>query len=215
MKGIESLWSGYRDFRAERYSQQRALFSRLARGQDPAIMVIACADSRADPAMIFSAAPGELFIVRNVANLVPPYEEEGQFHGTAAALEFAVEGLGVSEIVVMGHASCGGIDACLGVAAGKPTGRFIGPWVSLLDDLRTQVLAKHPNGSPDEIRLAMEQAAIGKSLSNIETYPFAKHAIQSGLLTLHGAWFSIATGELNWRDAQNGQFAPVPVSGGP
>lgn len=175
-------------------------------------MVIACADSRADPSMIFSAAPGELFVVRNVANLVPPYEEEGTFHGTAAALEFAVDVLKVSDIVVMGHASCGGIDACLGVLAGRPTGRFIAPWVGLLDQLRDQLLKEQQFDSPEKLQLAMEQAAVGQSLAHIETYPFAKLALAEGRLQLHGAWFSIASGQLHWRDEQHKHFMPVPLT---
>jgi len=209
MNEIEGLISGYREFRRERYPHQRALFSRLAHGQNPRVMVIACADSRADPSVIFSAAPGELFVVRNVANIVPPYEEQGQFHGTAAALEFAITGLGVHDILVMGHAKCGGIAACLNPGSDGTRGRFIGPWVALLDHLRRSIKAQSVNLNADQLQLAMEQAAVGQSLVNIATYPFAVNAIESGQLRLHGAWFSIATGELHWREALTGRFSPV------
>ena len=131
------LAAGYRRFRRERYAAEAERYRALASGQRPRTMVIACADSRADPATIFSAAPGELFVVRNVAALVPPFEEGGGYHGTSAAIEFAVTELAVPDIVVMGHGLCGGIAAAL---AERPRGRFIGPWVELLAGLREELL---------------------------------------------------------------------------
>ena len=213
MSAIDKLLAGYRSFREERYAQQEALFNQLARGQEPKIMVIACADSRADPSMIFSAAPGELFVVRNVANLVPPYECEGQFHGTSAALEYAINNLKVSDIVVMGHASCGGIGACLSAGNGQPTGQFIGPWVSRLSDLRDKLKSQTDRPHGELLQLRMEQAAIGHSLETISSYPFAKAALDKGRLQLHGAWFSIASGELHWRNSHTGDFSPVALAG--
>src|SRR5215510_6090035 len=129
------LAAGYQRFRRERYRAEAERYRALAKGQRPRTMIIACADSRADPATIFAAAPGELFVVRNVAALVPPFEEGGGYHGTSAAIEFAVSELAVPEIVVMGHGLCGGIAAALSV---RSTGRFIGPWVELLAGIRTQ-----------------------------------------------------------------------------
>lgn len=211
MQGVDRLWAGYRAFRKESYGQQRALFSRLARGQSPDVMIFACADSRADPALIFSASPGELFVYRNVANLVPAYSQSAQALGAAAAMEFAIENLKVRDIVVMGHASCGGINASLSTASGQTMGPFIGPWVSMLNKLRDQVLEDNRGSTEEQLQSAMEHAGVTNSLSNIATYPFAKAALDDGRLRLHGAWFSIASGELHWLDKAKGKFAPVPT----
>ncbi|HVY89833.1 MAG TPA: carbonic anhydrase, partial [Hyphomonadaceae bacterium] len=136
----KDLIAGYRRFRANRYREARGLFAALRDGQQPSTMIIACADSRADPAMIFDAAPGELFVVRNVAALVPPYDESGGWHGTSAAVEFAVTRLKVSQIVVMGHGGCGGVMASLAAAADRPVGRFIADWVEIMAPARDIVL---------------------------------------------------------------------------
>jgi len=205
------LLEGYRRFRRDTFPTQRSLLETLAQGQSPRIMIIACADSRVDPATIFQALPGELFIIRNVANLVPPFEEEGTFHGTSAALEFAVTGLEVSDIVVLGHARCGGIAACLAAGEGGLEGRFVGPWVALAAKGREEVVQALPNASPEERQRALELAAIRHSLDHLMTFDFVRDQCRSNHLTLHGAWFSIASGELHWLDRTSGRFAPVPV----
>jgi carbonic anhydrase len=169
-------------------------------------MIVACADSRVDPATIFSAAPGELFVVRNVAALVPPYEEQGAYHGTSAALEFAVTVLGVASIVVLGHGLCGGVAAALAAAERKPAGRFIGPWVELLAGVREELLRDAPVQDPAERQQTMEQMAIEHSLQNLMSFPFVAERMAQGSLALEGAWFSIAQGELRWLDQDTGRL---------
>ena len=206
MRTIDDLWDGYRRFRTGRYSEQARLYETLAHGQDPKIFLVGCSDSRADPSDIFDTAPGELFTVRNVANLVPPYEPDGQLHGTSAALEYAVLRLGVKHIVVMGHAKCGGIGACLASKSAEPFGQFVAPWVALLDEARDRVLA----GKPEDPQHALEIEGVKHSLQNLMTFPFVRAAVQAGELALHGAWFEIASGKLSWLHHNGGTIEEVP-----
>jgi carbonic anhydrase len=204
----QDLIAGYRRFRSHRYREARDLFHRLRDGQEPATMILACADSRADPAMIFDSAPGELFCVRNVAALAPPYDESGGLHGVSAALEFAVTRLRVKQILVMGHGGCGGVVASLAAAADRPVGRFIAPWVELMADARDAVLGNEtiPRADWQE---AVEHGAVGQSLNNLMTFPFVRAAVERGELAMNGAWFSIGRGELHWRDPETGAFEVV------
>lgn len=204
----QDLIAGYRRFRANRYREARDLFRRLRDGQEPATMILACADSRADPAMIFDAAPGELFTVRNVAALAPPYDESGGLHGVSAALEFAVTRLRVKQIVVMGHGGCGGVTASLAAAADRPVGKFIAPWVELMADARDAVLGNEaiPRADWQE---AVEHGAVGQSLDNLMSFPFVREAVERGELAMNGAWFSIGKGELHWRNPDTGAFSVV------
>lgn len=204
----QDLIAGYRRFRASRYREARELFYRLRDGQQPATMILACADSRADPSMIFDAAPGELFTVRNVAALAPPYDPTGGVHGVSAALEFAVTALKVKQIVVMGHGGCGGIAASLAAAADRPVGKFIAPWVEIAAPARDAVLADESIARKDW-QEAVEHGAVGQSLTNLMGFPFVREAVERGELNLHGAWFSIGRGELHWRDAETGAFSVV------
>jgi len=181
-------------------------------------MIIACADSRADPSMIFDAAPGELFVVRNVAALVPPFERNVGLHGVSAALEFAVTRLKVRQIVVMGHGGCGGIAASLAAAADRPVGYFIAPWVEIAAGARDAVLGDESIKRADW-QEAVEHGAVGTSLSNLLSFPFVQEAWESGELQLDGAWFSIGRGELHWRERGTGKFevvdsAATPVESG-
>ncbi|MBI1359671.1 MAG: carbonic anhydrase [Alphaproteobacteria bacterium] len=205
----QGLIAGYRRFRQGRYREQSQLFRELRDGQQPATMIIACADSRADPAMIFDGAPGELFVVRNVAALVPPYEETAGLHGVSSALEFAVTILKVKEIVVMGHGGCGGVAASIAAAAARPVGRFIAPWVEIMTEARDAVLS-NPSVSKTDWQEAVEHGAVGQSLANLMSFPFVRDAVADGQLNLDGAWFSIGRGELHWRDPGTGGFAVVP-----
>lgn len=210
MHDIPELVSGYRAFRAGRYADQAALYRRLsAQGQSPKTMIIACCDSRADPATIFDAPPGALFVVRNVANLVPPYAPDGTYHGTSAALEFAVTALKVENIVVMGHGQCGGIAAFLDERrdAASP-GDFIGKWISLLEGPRTEA-ARNGGGTPASRQQAVEFAAIRQSLANLATFPFVRSRVAAGRLRLRGAWFEIASGQLLALDSESGEFVVV------
>lgn len=210
MTDFKGLIAGYRRFRETRWQAERARWTELSAGQSPKVMVIACSDSRVDPTQIFDSSPGEMFVVRNVANLVPPFELGGGRHGVSAALEFAVTQLEVREVVVMGHGSCGGVHAALsrqfdGAAPGE--GGFISHWIDLLDEARDRVFAKHGNG-PEAIR-ALELETVKVSIANLRTFPFIPEREATGKLTIHGAWFGIAAGELHLLDPATGQFAPA------
>ena len=203
MQTIDDLLTGYRRFRGGRYGQQAELYTKLARGQDPKIFLIGCADSRADPSEIFDTAPGELFTVRNVANLVPTYGADGDLSGVGTALEYGVKVLGIRHIVVMAHGQCGGMQACLQGA--ETSGGFIGPWVAQLTEMRKAVLAK----GPSDPQLAMELGGVRHSIANLKTYPFIQDALDADRVELHGAWFSIGEGELSWLAEPEGEFELV------
>lgn len=205
----EPLLKGYRRFREERFANESARYRALAKEQRPRTMIIGCADSRVDPATIFSAAPGELFVVRNVAAIVPPFEENGQFHGTSAALEFAITGIGVTDIVVMGHGMCGGVAAALAAGQNRPVGRFIRPWVDILSDVRDKLLERSSHEDPARLQRKLEHLGIQHSLANLQQFPFVQQAIADRRLALHGAWFAIGDGELLWLDAGSGEFQPI------
>jgi len=207
MAGFQELIGGYHRFRNDGWSSQRARWAELSEGQSPKVMVIACSDSRVDPAQIFDTSPGEIFVVRNVANLVPPYETDGGRHGVSAALEFAVTQLKVQEIVVMGHGACGGAHAALTqrfADAEQGEGGFIAHWVDMLDEARDTIRAQYGDG-PDAVR-AMEQEAVRVSMRNLRTFPFVAAREAEGALTIHGAYFAIADGMLHVRD-DDGTFA--------
>lgn len=206
----QPLLHGYRQFRAERYSVESERYRALQHGQTPQTMVIGCADSRVDPATIFSARPGELFVVRNVAALVPPYEETGTYHGTSAALEYAVRILKAEHIVVLGHGLCGGVAAALAAAEHQSVGGFITPWVELLADVRDDLLRREDCTDAATRQRRLEHLAVLKSLENLMTFPFISKAVAEGRLTLDGAWFSIAEGQLLWFDKDCGEFCSLP-----
>lgn len=195
MKPPEFLIDGYGRFRA---GDGPAKIKTLADGQAPSVMVIGCSDSRVHPATIFDADPGDLFMVRNVANIVPPFELGDGYHGTSSALEFAVKTLKIKHILVLGHSSCGGVAASLAQGADHPVGDFIGPWVELMSPTRDAVIATHKDASPDQLQTHLERANVHQSLANLETFPFIHDAVAAGTLTLLGAWFDIETAELEW-----------------
>ncbi len=176
-------------------------------GQNPTTLVIACSDSRVDPQLIFGAGPGELFVVRNVANLVPPYAPDSAYHGTSSALEFAVRGLQVSHIVVMGHGGCGGIYALLNGVPGH-LGDFLEPWIKLAEPARKQTFECVPGDRVAERQLFCEHASIKLTLENLKTFPWVRERIEAGELSLHGCWFELASGRL-LRLGQDGEFWPV------
>ncbi|MDH5556029.1 MAG: carbonic anhydrase [Alphaproteobacteria bacterium] len=207
----ERLIDGYRQFRNDAYASQVAAYRRLAAGQRPNSMIVACCDSRVDPATIFSAGPGELFVVRNVANLVPPFSNDTFHHGTSAALEFAVENLKVDQIVVMGHGDCGGIQACMEAGHGKPASYFVGPWVEIAAPARDEVLMTSHRDSEADQRRSLERAAILLSLENLKTFPFVREAMKTRGLRLEGAWFSVAEGALYWLDDESHEFRLIPA----
>ena len=202
---MDKLIEGFRRFRAETWPRERARFEELAaRGQNPRAMVIACSDSRVDPQMIFSAGPGELFVMRNVANLVPPYMPDAMFHGTSAAVEFAVRVLKVDRIVVMGHALCGGIRALLH-GAPPEAADFVAGWIGIAQRARTVALRCDV---PEQRQEIAEHEAVRISLENLMTFPWVAEAVAEGRLTLHGAHFGVATGRLVLVPAQGEPRAP-------
>jgi carbonic anhydrase len=211
MADFATLISGYRRFRDREWQEERDRWSELAEGQSPKVMVIACSDSRVDPATIFDARPGEMFVVRNVANLVPPFEPDQNYHGVSAALEFAVTQLEVDELVVMGHGFCGGCAAALTGQfddAAHGQGHFIAHWIEMLADAREKIRAEHAT-LDREAFLEMELEGVRLSLRNLMGFPWVRERVDSGRLTLHGAYFAIADGVLHVLDEATGTFAPA------
>jgi carbonic anhydrase len=211
MADFNALIDGYRRFRSTGWSAQRDRWAQLAEGQSPKVMIIACSDSRVDPAQIFDASPGEMFVVRNVANLVPPYERDGSYHGVSAALEFAVTQLQVEEIIVMGHGYCGGCAAALTGqfdAAAHGEGHFIAHWIGMLTPVRDRIRAEHPELDRPAFR-AMEHEGVRISLGNLRTFPWVAEREAAGTLKLHGAFFAISDGVLHVLDESSGEFGPA------
>lgn len=203
----ERLIDGYRNFRENRFPNENHRFHLLAKaGQRPKVMLIGCCDSRAAPEVIFDAAPGEIFVVRNVANLVPPYEPDTHYHGTSAALEFAVNSLGIAHIVVMGHGKCGGIQAALNPASVE-TSDFIANWMSIAED--TAEVVRKMDLPDEDKQTELEHRGVQLSLRNLMTFPWVQSAIEKGDLSLHGAWFDISKGELHILDYATGEFINI------
>lgn len=204
-----ALIEGFRRFRTGPYREQRLRYDELALGQAPRVMVIACSDSRVDPTRVFDTAPGQMFVVRNIANLVPPMSAIHGQSSVAAALEYAVEVLRVDYVVVFGHARCGGIAAAL---APLPANRFISAWVEQIAPARETVLAAAEISPDIDCQAALEQAGIRLSLDNLRTYPFVAQAESEGRLKLAGALFDIADGDLRILDPGSGRFERVAVT---
>ncbi|HTU11098.1 MAG TPA: carbonic anhydrase [Allosphingosinicella sp.] len=211
MTRFTDLVQGYRRFRDREWQEERDRWAELAEGQSPKVMVIACSDSRVDPAQIFDARPGEMFVVRNVANLVPPFEPDQNYHGVSAALEFAVTQLEVDELVVMGHGFCGGCAAALTGQfdhADHGHGHFIAHWIEMLADAREKIRAAHDTLDRQAF-LEMELEGVRLSLRNLMGFPWVKERVADGRLTLHGAYFAISDGVLHVLDEASGEFAPA------
>ena len=208
---LNQLIDGYRRFRETGWSRERERWSELAEGQSPRVMIIACSDSRVEPAIIFDAKPGEIFVVRNVAALAPPFETAPGHHGVSAALEFAVTQLEVEEIVVMGHGYCGGCAAALtgkfdGADHGE--GHFIAKWVEMLTDARDAVRSRHSE-LDREAFLEMELEGVRVTLANLRTFPWIAEREKAGKLALHGTHFAIGEGKLYVLDEAEETFRPV------
>ena len=211
MADFNTLLDGYRRFRQSGWGRERDRWATLAEGQSPRVMVIACSDSRVDPSMIFDASPGEMFVVRNVANLVPPFEPDQNYHGVSAALEFAVTQLKVEEIIVMGHGFCGGCAAALTGQfnqAGHGEGHFIAHWIDMLGGAASRIRAEHDVLERPAFR-EMEHEGVRISLRNLRTFPWVAEREQSGVLKLHGAFFAISDGVLHVLDEATGEFSPA------
>ena len=215
-KWKQALISGYQEFRAGAYAGQKEMYEQLGKhGQAPDVMVIACVDSRANPTAIFNSYPGELFVLRNVANIVPPYDPSAGYHGTSAAIEFAIIGLKVNAIVVMGHESCGGVAAYLASLENKPKldeeateYSFINSWIQILDEAHSCLVKTDSDNA--ESQRHMEYAGIRQSLVNLMSFPFVNKAVTAGELSLLGAYFSIIEGRLLFAN-KDGIFEEVPT----
>jgi carbonic anhydrase len=208
----QHLREGYAAFRAGRLAAEQSRYRELAeRGQSPRTMVIGCCDSRVAPETIFDVGPGELFVVRNVGNLIPPYSPDAAYHGVSSALEYGAAVLKVQHIVVLGHARCGGVQA---FADGAAAGDFIGRWMSLLAPVAAAIGPR--DRVADDYLRRLERASVIASLQNLRTFPFVETRCNDGTLSLHGAYFAVATGELSALDSASGRFVPVtPPSASP
>ena len=202
----QSLLDGYRTFRTQRLPIEQSRYRELSeRGQSPETMVIGCCDSRVSPEVIFDAGPGELFVVRNIANLVPVYQPDSGAHGVSAALEYAVNVLRIKHIVVLGHAQCGGIRAFVDKIEPLSPGDFIGKWMAMFIK-PGEVVEQRSHESMLDFVTRIEKAAVFRSLENLQTFPFVRAKVESGELQLHGAYFGVAEGSLFVLDKQTKQF---------
>lgn len=209
MSQIETMVEGFRRFRAKYYGQGNTLLKQLAsRGQSPKAIVVGCCDSRVDPAIVLDCDPGDLFSIRNVANLVPPHETAGAYHGTSAALEFGVRHLGVDDVIVLGHAHCGGIRALMESKSETDAGGFISGWMQVASHARNRVLARMHGRPLNEMAQACEQEAILVSLDNLLTFPWILERVAAGKLRLHGWYFDIEQGRLLHYDRETNRFQP-------
>jgi len=211
MEPIEKLTAGFKEFRTGRFQEQRTEYETLVdEGQNPKVAVVACADSRVDPAIVLQADPGDLFIVRNVANLVPPHEREGHYHGTSAALEYAVEHLQVGHLIILGHAHCGGVRSLFEKQTTEDEGdRFVPPWMSLVRSAYLRVEGTMPD-APQEVKARhCEQSAVLVSLENLMTFPFIRERVGDGRLRLHGWYIDIRSCTLRIYDPVNQRFEVV------
>ena len=203
----QHLLDGYATFIRGPYAEEQGKYKKLAKdGQTPTTMVIACCDSRAAPETIFDAGPGELFVLRNVANLVPTFQPDGGQHGTSAGIEFAVAALEVANLVVLGHGRCGGIRAALNPGNVLAQGDFIGKWMSMLAPVSAEV-SKYSFLTNTERETVLERLSVRNSIKNLRTFPYIREREADGRLKVHGAWFDISTGELWVMDNETGDFS--------
>jgi carbonic anhydrase len=210
MIDITQLIQGFQRFREQHFEKHDTLYQQLVtEGQTPQVLVVACCDSRVDPALVFDCDPGDLFVIRNVANLVPPLEEHSGHHGTTAAIEYGVSTLGVKHIVVLGHAHCGGIDSLVKTGGVGTPGSYIDDWMSLVESARAEVIAELPHAPIEEQERACEQRAILVSLENLKTFPWIRERVEDGSLMLHGWYFDIEHGQLLNYDATTRGFEAV------
>ena len=208
---FEKLVKGFRQFQTEYFNRDKRLYARLIKhGQSPEALVIACSDSRNDPALLMSSEPGDIFVVRNVAAIVPPYGPDGKYHGTSAAIEFAVKGLQVKDIIVLGHASCGGVrELATGVAC-KDRFEFLSSWIEIGAAARDAVAKNLQDASPETRLRALEQAIILTSLNNLMTFPWIRSAVEAGEMRLHGWYFDMLNGKMLNYDFSKGHFVETP-----
>jgi len=207
MTSITNLVDGFQRFREQHFESNDSLYQQLVKeGQTPNTLVVACCDSRVDPALVLDCAPGDLFVIRNVANLVPPSQSRAGHHGTTAAIEYAVRNLSVEHIIVLGHAHCGGITTLVETGGVHNPDSYIADWMHLVETARASVVADFPNATIEEQIQACEQRAILVSLNNLMTFPWVKERVESGTLTLHGWYFDIKLGRLLQFDTKTCKF---------
>lgn len=204
---ILRLMAGFRKFREKYFANEHPLYQRLTsgQGQSPKTLIIGCSDSRVDPAIITSASPGELFVVRNVANLVPPYEVGGGYHGVSAAIEFAVLNLKVDNVIILGHRQCGGIRALVTNQL-SDSNEFVQQWVGIATPAKKRVLDKYPNETEDQLCRHCELESIATSIENLKTFPFVDQAVRERGLMLMGIYFDLEQGQLLEYDEKIGEF---------
>jgi carbonic anhydrase len=206
MHDIKKLIKGFKRFQQNYFKSDDALFDQLRHGQKPKVLLIGCSDSRVDPAILTDCQPGDLFVVRNVANLVPPYEPDGQHHGVSSAIEYAIQFLKVEHVIVMGHSHCGGVDALLHSMPESPVGEFIDRWVDIARPAKEKVLQDLGDKSLDKQARACEQASIMISLENLLTFPWLAERVQAGKLALHGWYFDLESGQMLAYHPASGEF---------
>jgi len=210
MAEIADFVAGFERFRSKYFAGDTELFTRLRQGQSPNALVISCCDSRADPGMLMGAGPGDIFVVRNVANLVPPYSSETQMPGIRADIEFAVKSLNVAHIIILGHSGCGGIRALMdGEGITQRNFEFIGTWVSIARPVRERVLREMAGRPEAEQVRACEHGAIAQTLENLMTFPWIRERVERGELELHGWYFDIDAGDLLGYSQETKSFAPL------
>ncbi len=206
MADVTKFISGIMHFQQQHFGENSELATTLLDGQKPQALLIGCCDSRVDPALLTDCGPGELFILRNIANLVPPYRKNDDYHGVSSSIEYAVCYLEVSDIIVLGHSRCGGIAALMQSAVGGEEGEFIGKWVNIAASARDKVLREMPAAGAAEQAHACEKEAILVSLKNLMTFPWVKERVSKGRLSLHGWYYNIGTGQLKYYNQLHGAF---------
>ncbi len=210
MTSITDLVGGFQRFRKQHFERNDSFYQQLVKqGQTPKTLVVACCDSRVDPALVFDCDPGDLFVIRNVANLVPPLEDHQGHHGTTAAIEYGVCTLEVEHVIVLGHAHCGGINALVKAGGVGTRGSYIDDWMCLAESARAEVMAEMPHAALDEQERACEQRAILVSLDNLMTFSWVRERVEAGRLALHGWYFDIEHGQLLRYDAATRSFEAV------
>lgn len=206
MQEMQKFIHGFRRFQEDYFSEDRELFDRLKQGQRPRVVLIGCSDSRVDPSMMVRSEPGDLFIVRNVANLVPPCEHDHSYHGVSAALEYAVCHLEVEHIIVLGHSCCGGIRSLMEGIPTEKNGEYISRWVGIAERAKQQVLETFADAPPEQQAKACEHASILVSLENLLTFPWIRERVEADTLDLHGWYFDIESGNLYSYQPASGKF---------
>ena len=206
-KSINSLIKGYQEFRKQYFSGNNPVFEELVRlGQTPKVLIIACSDSRVDPALVMNCRPGDLFVVRNVANLVPPYQDDNTYHGTSAALEFAIKDLAIQHVIVFGHSECGGIQALMEQETITHSHDFVAKWMDIANSAYDKTHQNHPEATLDEKEHLCGHYAIINSLNNLMTFPWIREGVEQKSISIHGWFFNLTTGTIDTYDFQSGQF---------